>query len=630
MVWGMSVSKTDLARDVEVASRLEDPFVRRSLKTALHMRRYLPFYVFGTIWLLTLSLFPSLRGGGDDEDFLAGNLPAGGETVSSEGATVGGEATGPIDAGAANATSATPGGGGAVAGAASGAGASRAAGATSNAAAAPAGAPKTVQESIAFAFKQGPMRDGRNCDGKIRQINFARYGAMCTAKYEGSNGGATYLGVTADKVRIVRREFPDSANSQAVAAFGAQAGLADEATTKRVRDEFISKFETIFELYGRKVEWIDYESQNGDSTQEALGQGREEACADATYIKETLKAFAVAGSSGVFGECAAQRGMMVFSTGAYFPESWFKKFHPYLWGGVMECERITFQVAEYTGKRLFPHKTKWAGDATLNGRDRKIGIYVPDNDEYQHCVKGYNEKLDANYGGKSRPREQYNYQLDVSRFPDQAAQGMLQFKAAQVTTVMLSCDPISSVALMAAATNQAYFPEWLNIGVAGNDTDLIGRLMEPTQAAHLFGMSQLGSTDKLIGPKSESAVVYRDLFKKEIPEGTTGDYYGVLGVYSMLQGAGPIVHPQTIAEGMWAQPPAGAPDYPVGYVSYRDGSDGTPGAKDHTGMDDSREIWWCGDCTAPDGDRGTFIETYSGRRFRNNEWPAEEPKVFVR
>ena len=627
------MSNGDLARDREIASRLEDPFVRRSLKTALHLRRYLPFYVFGTIWIITLSLFPSIRSATTDDGggLLAGSLPSG--TLESGGTTADSMA---IGTDATTATGGTVAGGPAAGGTAGGA-AAKATGPAAGAAGAPGAAttaagsaPTSVAESVALAFKTGVMRDGRECNGAIRQLPGARYGAICTAKYAGPNGGATYHGVTADKIRIVRREFPESANSQAVAAFRSSAGLADEETTDRVRNEFIAKFDQIFETYGRKIEWIEWESQNGNSTNEALGQGREGACADATYIKETLKAFAVASASGVFGECAAQRGMMVFNTGDYFPEVWFKKFHPFLWGGVMECERISYQVAEYMGKRLIPYKTKWSGDPILQGRERKFGTYVPDNDEYQHCVNVTNKTVDEKYGQKGKPREQYNYQLDVSRFPDQAAQGILQFKAANVTTIVMACDPISSVALMAAASNQAYFPEWFNIGVAGNDTDTFGRLFDPRQSAHLFGMSQLGSTDKLLGPKSESGQVYKALYGKEIPAGTTGDYYALIRYYTLIQGAGPILHPQTVAAGIWNQPPGGAPDYPVGYVSWQDGSDGTPGAKDHTGIDDGREVWWCADCTGPDGEAGTFIETYGGKRFRNGEWPAEEPKVFVR
>ena len=90
-------------------------------------------------------------------------------------------------------------------------------------------------------------------------------------------------------------------------------------------------------------------------------------------------------TSAVFGECAAQRGMMVFSTGAYYPETWYRKYHPFLWGGVMECERVSYQVAEYIGKRLAPYKSIFTDDPVLGNKDRYFGTYVPDNDGYQVC-----------------------------------------------------------------------------------------------------------------------------------------------------------------------------------------------------------------------------------------------------
>ncbi len=40
-------------------------------------------------------------------------------------------------------------------------------------------------------------------------------------------------------------------------------------------------------------------------------------------------------------------------------------------------------------------------------------------------------------------------------------------------------------------------------------------------------------------------------------------------------------------------------------------------------------MYWRGDVRSPgDGKAGTYIETYGGRRFRNGEWPAEDPPVY--
>ena len=109
------------------------------------------------------------------------------------------------------------------------------------------------------------------------------------------------------------------------------------------------------------------------------GQGREGACRDATYIKDTLKAFAVVGgkntpgsSARVFAECAAERKLMTFGAAPYYPETWYKKYHPYAWGGVMECERISYQLAEYIGKRLAERKAKWAGDTMIPEPDAQV------------------------------------------------------------------------------------------------------------------------------------------------------------------------------------------------------------------------------------------------------------------
>src|SRR3954454_22411461 len=71
------VPKSDAARELEVANRLEDPFIRRSLKTALHVRRYLPFYAFSLVWLMLLAIFPTIqhRNDSDSSTFASNTAP---------------------------------------------------------------------------------------------------------------------------------------------------------------------------------------------------------------------------------------------------------------------------------------------------------------------------------------------------------------------------------------------------------------------------------------------------------------------------------------------------------------------------------------------------------------------------
>src|SRR5205823_13893351 len=140
-------------------------------------------------------------------------------------------------------------------------------------------------------------------------------------------------------------------------------------------------------------------------------------------------------------------------------------------------------------KRLNGRTAKWALDATYQKMTRKFGIYVPDNDGYQNCLNitqsdlrtKYNMKTDDN----SMPR--YNYALDVSRFPDQAAQAVVKFHSAGVTTLVNACDTLSTRFLTEAAQKQNWGPEWLIIGVATQDTDGGARTFNQSEVnGHLF------------------------------------------------------------------------------------------------------------------------------------------------
>jgi hypothetical protein len=584
----------------------------REVGLARHVRRFGPFYAILIMWALMIAFLPTrhaersvVSAGGarsrvatsanDQATHAAGQDYAPGEAVAEAGAT------------------------GAEAGAAT-----RFGSATTSGAAPPAAAGGKVGAGL--------TRGGFECKPGVRQIPVSSYAAPCVSKFTGDNGGATYRGVTKDTIKFDRRRSQDSANSQAVQAFIQAAGGASSEVSNQVRDTFIEYFNKVFELYGRKVVITEYtENSQANDTEEAQSRGKEGACIDATKEVQEDKVFAHVGvSSGPFAECAGERKLMVLDFSAYFPESFYRRYHPYLWGDVTECERIAYQVGEYMGKRLASRKAKWAGDPIMVTQDRKFGTYVPNNDEYQHCVNIFEKEFKEKYGGTISSR--YNYTLDVSRFPDEAAKGIVQFKAAGVTTVINACDPISTTLMTSAASSQSYYPEWYIIGVAGQDIDSVARLYDQKERdGHLYGMSQLGDTGKLVGPTSEPGVVYKQITGKDMPPGTNGEYFTWLRIFSQLQAAGPTLTPDSVDKGTHALPAGGPPGYALGYISFADGPDGTPGAQDHTGIDDSREVWWCETCTSKqDGKQGGYIETYSGKRFRNNEWPREEPPVYPR
>ena len=476
----------------------------------------------------------------------------------------------------------------------------------------------------------GTTVGGVACKEGGKQVPDLQYSLPCVAEFTGDNGGETSRGVTADTIKIVIREFPETANSQAVQKEIEAAGFASTEITRSIREQFVDYYNKNYELYGRKVEVIRYESKFGNATAEALGGGREGACQDATLIADELKAFAVTGGSGSFSECAAERGLVVFGAAAYFSESFYEKWSPFLYNTTMSCERISNHNAEYIGKRLVGKPAKWAGDPELAKATRKFGTYVPDNAEYQGCTDVTEGILRDKY--KAEPGLRVNYALDISRFADQAKRAIIQFKAEGVTTVITASDPISIGLLTKEATAQSYFPEWFLIGTAGQDTDNFGRSYDQKQAdGHMFGISQLGSSAKLYGENADAPKLYAKLNPgKKIPGGTVGGLYDWANIFNLLQSAGPTLTPENIEKGIAKMPALGAPDFAVGKWNYAKGSDGNP---DHTAVDDSREVYWDGAAEPGPEERdrtkkGSFVESEPGKRYDLGDWPTTEPKVY--
>lgn len=556
------------------------PGRRRGLVT--HLRRYGVFYGVAAVVAVVVAVLPSV--GGDDGD---GDATTGGDDAAAGGAD---EAGGPWRPGSGDIEHGT-----------------------------------------------GTARSGVACEPGANQIPETVLSVPCLPEFDGDNGGATYRGVTEDTIRIVRRTFPGSANLEATREELQDAGLATPDVIIDVRDQFIDHFNESYELYGRRVEIVEYESQFGDSTAEALSEGREGACQDAAYIAEELEAFGVIGSgeagitgvagSGPFSECAAERGLVVFSGGAYYPESWYEDLHPYVWNDTMDCEQVARHTAAYIATRLGGKPAEFAGDPELASRTRKFGSYTPEGTR-RVCNDLSRELLEDEYdvydGEADTPT--IRYALDISRFAEQAQRAVVQWKADDVTTVVVGSDPISLEYLTDAAEEQDYHPEWFILGTAQQDSNVFGRSYNQNQAdGHMFGLSLISGTDELYGPDSDPATLYRKLNDgEEIPRGTTGGFFDSVHWFNLLQAAGPKLTPENLARGVQNLPPLGGGDRALWH--FGDG---------HTAIKDAREVYWVGDAPPgpeepnPEGTlEGAFVETYDGQRFLVDEWPEEDPPIY--
>jgi hypothetical protein len=538
-----------------------------------HLKRYGVFYAIAAAVVIALVVLPNVGGGDDDDD----DAVATGDTTETTAAAVdeGGAfspATGDIEGGT------------------------------------------------------GETRDGRACTPDTPQVPDLSYSPPCLPVFDGDNGGETSKGVTADTIKVVIRSFPDSPNSLEGQRRLEEAGFATQEVTEDIRDQFNAYFNETYELYGRQVEFIEYESRFGDATAEAIGGGREGACQDATYIAEEIGAFAVRSGGGAFSECAAERGLVVFAGGPYFSEGFFEKWSPYVYNTTMSCDRVSAHVAEYVEKRLAGKPAEFAGD-DLQAQERSFGTYVPDNEEYVGCADVTKSQLEE---AGIDPGLRVTYQLDISKMADQATRAIVQFKAEGVTTVITAADPFSVGFLTNAAKEQSYFPEWMIIGTAATDSDNFGRQYnQEVVGGHMFGISQLASTRFLLGADSEPGQLYETVIGGEIPPGTTGSMYDYMHVFNLLMAAGPNLTPETLEQGMVRLPELGGPDFASGRWYFNNSITGGP---DHTAVDDAREVYW--DPNAEPGPeepdrtkRGAFVESNPGVRYDIGEWEEGDPKV---
>ncbi|HET6908753.1 MAG TPA: hypothetical protein VFH54_05385 [Mycobacteriales bacterium] len=627
------MSDSPPSRSPELTEMLDDRFVRRSVLVAVHVRRHLPLYVIGVAVLLVATLMPTLTSHGGDGVNNAGATSQGVYGQSGQTGTGTGAAPGQVGSAAG-----IPGAAGGPAGGATGVSAAGVAGSGATGIGGSSGGPIGH-----VAVGTGITKGGFKCSKGVPQIPWSAYTVPCVAKFSGNNGGATYRGVTANQIVIADREFQCNANCQAVQSFEAQAGVANPKVTAAVAQVFLKYFNQVFDLYGRQVV-MKYFSSSANTTDEAVGQGKAQACADADSIVNDMHAFGEfgdgidgsgAGGSGPFSECAAQYKLVEFHGGAYYDEQWYRSLNPYVWNGIPECQRDAHMVAEQIAKEM-NGPAKFAGDTLLQSKPRVFGTYIPNNPPYQRCAAITHSDLQNKYHIDTKSRSyQYNYVLDVSRFADQANQAIVQFHSEGVTTVVIACDPISPIFLTQSAASQNYHPEWYIVGTAANDFDTVPRLWVSSEiAGHLFGMGQLSSAQKIFGPKSEPGITYKRITGKTIPAGTSGWYFELLQLFNFLQATGPDLTPANMAAAVVHLPQTGlssdpaVPKYAVGRVCFCTNPDGSPGY-DHTGIDDTRIVYWEANATSVyDGKKGTYYESLRGDRFLPGQLPTRTIPVY--
>ena len=462
---------------------------------------------------------------------------------------------------------------------------------------------------------------GSRCDTTTGKLRFPYFFAgQCYAPFSGDNGGATYQGVTAHAIKVVL--YLAEPNDPILSYI--EGAISDTDTNQQTIEtaEGFSKFlQTYYETYGRKIDLIPYVA-TGNATDDVAAR------ADATTIAETIKPFAVLGGpilSSAFGQEIVANKIFCIDCMPSQPNSYYAQHAPYAIDLTMNADESQIQLADYIGAQLKNRPAAFAGDPSMHHEKRKFGlIYISTGEESVVQTQDFVNSL-AKQGVTLSAQLSYTSPVTID------AVGMIaKLKAAGVTSVIFSGDPVAPIALTKAATSQNYFPEWIISGAALTDTAIFARTYDQKQWAHAFGITfSAARTEPSV---SGSIFLYHWFFGKNPPAATgaatTTPLLSLLFV--AVQATGPDLTPANVLKALFAAPePPEALTEPM--ITF--GNHGIWPFTDYQGVDDATEIWWNPSAYGPDElshlGKGLYEYVQGGKRYLPGEWPDTAPDVFT-
>ena len=477
--------------------------------------------------------------------------------------------------------------------------------------------PQAVEQGI-----EGDVDWGARCDTERGRLAVPDYFAPeCMAPFTGDNGGATSQGVTADEITLVNYVGQEG---DPIIAYITDA-IDNDDTTQDYFDTMkglVDYYSAFYELYGRKINLVTFEGTGGATDEVA-------ARADAATIAEQYSPFAVLGGpalTSAFGDELSARKVLCIGCVPGQPAEFYTERDPYIWGLDGSALQKQTHVLEFVQKQLIGKPANHGGDA-VKEQERVFGlVYLGSSGASKDLADRFAAEMEA----AGAPFAAVSaYQLDPASIQQTASQVITKMKAAGVTTIIHSGDPVAPRDFTNEATAQEYFPEWVIAASTLVDVTAFARTYDQEQWSHAFGVTQLAArTDPTTGGAYANYTWFTGV------EPPANDSIGVIApnpalFFAVIQAVGPNLTPETFRDVLFAREGTlAAISQP--YLSYGDkGYWG--GVPDYQGVDDATAIWWDAAATGPDEIRrdGTGMYQYvdGGKRYLPGEWPTED-KLF--
>jgi hypothetical protein len=449
------------------------------------------------------------------------------------------------------------------------------------------------------------------CAERSEQIPDDPYSPPCIEWSGDDNGGETARGVTADTITVSYRSSVGGADIlTTMARLLPDAPPPDPDAVERTVEGLVEYFNEHFEFYGRRIELRTFPAK-ADPMLELTGAGQQQAEADAVTAATELGAFAdVSATTEPYNAALAAKQVIAFGA-PYLSDEYFAERRPYAWSFSPSCSTVSRATSESQVKTLEGRPARFAGDPALRTRTRKIAVISPENREYQNCLRVALDYLRDNDAEVIT----LSYPLDLASHGRSAENLLNRLQAEQVTSVACACDPLLPRSLTEAATRAGYRPEWLVMGTALTDSDIVGQLYEPSQWRNAFGITTLGT--QFAPTESPAYQAFKSVRPDEEPAQSVETIYYQLYLLAIgIQMAGPELSAETFEKGMFAYPEHSGPG-----GTWRFG----PGK--YTPQTSASVVWWDPDTVSPvTGLPGTYQPV--GDVYPIGEAPEEEPDVF--
>jgi hypothetical protein len=304
----------------------------------------------------------------------------------------------------------------------------------------------------------GTTVGGVACGPGVRQVPWSAYAPQCQPAWHGSNGGATYRGVTGKTITI---SYRSASTAQLAELYGlvppSVVGTNQEVVN--TLQAYINTFNRSYELYGRHVVLVPY-SGKGDFIQEDLGEDQAQAQEDAVTVSTSVKAFADMSLVDASALYATDLGAQKVVTSSLYEntDSWYQTNAPWEYTPGPNCTKMAQSTGAILSKQLGGQPATFAGDASLRTKTRTFGLIYPLNPQSAQCAQ-QDQAAMAHYGHPVKLA--VSVKFDLSALIATANQAVAEMKQAGVTTVILSSsDPITPKFFMQAADADNYHPEW--------------------------------------------------------------------------------------------------------------------------------------------------------------------------